>query len=72
MGSWQDRNHAPPEGFWHTLVADSGREGRNAPFYYPRAFKDAVPKNKGIDTLTTTRTMNDINGPVISNFLAKV
>jgi hypothetical protein len=72
MGSWQDRNRAPPEGFWRTLVADRGREGRNAPLYCPRAFKKHFRRQRNRHTQNHEEMMNDISCSVISNFLARV
>jgi hypothetical protein len=62
-----------PDGFWRTLVADRGRDGRNPPMYYSRACKESFIKG-GLSSgsVNTTDLINNERCSVVAQFCRRV
>ncbi|KAK7750382.1 hypothetical protein SLS62_007681 [Diatrype stigma] len=68
-----DGQGEPNEEFWRTLVADRGKDGRNPPSYYARAFKESVSKG-GLrsGSVSTSDLINNERNSIITQFCRRV
>lgn len=63
----------PPVEFWRTLVADRGKDGRNAPYYYATACRESVKKGglRG-GSVDTGALINSERNSIIAEFCRRV
>lgn len=72
QGRWTDFTKDPPEELWRTLVADRGRNSKNPPTYYARAFKVSINKGLRSGSLNTTELIEHGRCSVVAEFFRRV
>lgn len=72
LAHWDDISQDLPDEFWRTLVADRGLYTHNTPYYYLRAYKEAIKKG-GLSSgaIDTTKLLND-GSDIVAEFCRRV
>lgn len=76
VAGWEnavDGQTDPPVEFWRTLVADRGKDGRNAPYYYAMACRESVRRGglRG-GSVDTGALINSERNSIIAEFCRRV
>jgi hypothetical protein len=73
LGGWHGAHGQPPDGFWRTLVANRGKDGKNPPVYYSRACEESFKKG-GLESgaVDTTSLIDFERNSVVAQFCRRV
>jgi len=62
-----------PEGFWRTIVADRGKDGRNPPVYYAKTCKESVSKGGFLSgAVNTSDLIHNERNSIVAQFCRRV